>query len=239
MAVLVTRPEPNEATAEALRGRGFTPLLAPLLAFHALPVADDGQDYSGVIVTSANAIRAIRDRPLAARIASLPVFAVGDATAAAATEAGFTSVKSSAGDAVQLHKLITGQGNRRTVRPLLYLRAEDVSRDMASMLKGDGIEVVSKAVYRMAMLPDLPAPATEAFAANGIEAVLHYSRRSAQAFVAAAARAGLSVTALGVPQICIAGAVADVLHQADAARVVSAAEPNESALLEALSRAVT
>ena len=42
MAVLVTRPAPdNEATADALRARGFEPLLAPMLAFQPLPFQDD------------------------------------------------------------------------------------------------------------------------------------------------------------------------------------------------------
>ena len=42
MAILVTRPHPdNEATASALRGRGFEVLLAPMLRFEAVAGGDD------------------------------------------------------------------------------------------------------------------------------------------------------------------------------------------------------
>ena len=44
MAVLVTRPAPdNEATAEALRARGFEPMLAPMLVFQPLPFQVQGR----------------------------------------------------------------------------------------------------------------------------------------------------------------------------------------------------
>ena len=61
MAVLVTRPAPdNEATAEALRQRGFEPMLAPMLVFQALPFQiADNRDFRGLILTSTNALRAI------------------------------------------------------------------------------------------------------------------------------------------------------------------------------------
>ena len=61
MAVLVTRPYPdNEATGSALRTRGFAVLLAPMLRFEPLSFRDDPEaEYGAVIVTSANALRAI------------------------------------------------------------------------------------------------------------------------------------------------------------------------------------
>src|SRR6202035_5438101 len=61
MAVLVTRPHPDdETTAAGLRARGFEVLLAPMLRFE--PVAfhdDEAARYGAVIVTSANALRGI------------------------------------------------------------------------------------------------------------------------------------------------------------------------------------
>ena len=61
MAVLVTRPHPdNEATARALRDRGFEVVLAPMLRFEPVALADDLEaDYAAIIVTSANAFRAV------------------------------------------------------------------------------------------------------------------------------------------------------------------------------------
>ena len=55
MAVLVTRPSPDdETTAKALRARGFDVLRAPMLRFEPVPFQDEADaTYGAVIVTSA------------------------------------------------------------------------------------------------------------------------------------------------------------------------------------------
>jgi len=69
VAVLVTRPAPdNQVTAEALRARGFEPLVASMLVFQPLPFRDDEAVYSGVILTSANAMRAIKEGKMEATV---------------------------------------------------------------------------------------------------------------------------------------------------------------------------
>ena len=90
----------------------------------------------------------------------------------------------------------------------------------------------------MAPVAALPRQASEAFMANRISAVLHYSRRSAQAFLETVRADGIEISALAVPQCCISAAVAAVLHDAGATKVVVAARPDETALLEALGRAL-
>ena len=86
MAVLVTRPHPdNEATARALRARGFEVLLAPMLRFEPVALPDDpAADYAAIIVTSANALRAVEPQLAGRRLLELPLFAVGEHTASAA-----------------------------------------------------------------------------------------------------------------------------------------------------------
>ena len=88
MAVLVTRPHPDdEATAGALRARGFEVLRAPMLRFEPVPFHDDADArYGAVIVTSANALRAIAPHLAGSRLLKLPLFAVGEHTASAARE---------------------------------------------------------------------------------------------------------------------------------------------------------
>jgi uroporphyrinogen-III synthase len=240
VAVLVTRPAPdNETTADTLRGRGFAPLLAPMLSFQPLPFhgADD-DDYSGVIFTSANAIRAIAGHPMLARLQHLPAFAVGGRTAQAARDAGFASVRSAEGDAAALRELIVAAVPPRKRAALLYLSAEEASRDLAGELGLRGVEIESIAVYRMAEIDELPSVVREAFAQAAIEAILHYSRRSAAAFVKAARRAGLEISALALPQICLSDQVASALREAGASRTLVAAAPNEEQLLAALEQAL-
>ena len=111
MAVLVTRPHPDdETTAKALRARGFEVLRAPMLRFEPVPFQDDADaGYGAVIVTSANALRAIAPHLADSRLLKLPLFAVGENTAAAARDAGFGEVIASKGDAGALRDLVLAQ----------------------------------------------------------------------------------------------------------------------------------
>jgi len=117
----------------------------------------------------------------------------------------------------------------RDRRPLLYLAGADISRDLAGELAARGIEMVTRTTYRMVAIADLPPDVCDAFAANRIEAVLHYSARSADAFLEAARAVGVEISALAVPHCCISPSVARVLREAGATRVVVAASPKEDA----------
>lgn len=240
MAVLVTRPAPdNEATAKVLRARGFEPALAPMLAFQTLPFREDTDTaFGGVIVTSANALRAIAAHPIRRRLQNLPAFAVGARTAEAAREAGFGAVHSAEGDAVALRELIVANVPARKRSALLYLSAADISRDLVGELGGRGIRVTALPVYRMAELDEFPEAVRAAFASGMIEAVLHYSRRSALAFVGAARRAGMEISALALPQLCLSEPIAAALREAGASRPIVAKAPVEAELLDALEQAL-
>jgi uroporphyrinogen-III synthase len=90
----------------------------------------------------------------------------------------------------------------------------------------------------MVPVPSLPRDACDAFAANRIEAVLHYSRRSARAFLDAARAGGVEISALAIPQCCISAGVASVVRDAGATQVMAAPSPDENALFETLDRAL-
>ena len=243
MSILVTRPHPdNETTAENLRARGHVVLLAPVLKCEPVAFHDESEtNYGAIIVTSANAIRAIaaqlRDRGLLA----LPLFAVGEHTASVAREAGFKDVIVAGGDAASLRDKVV-QGAREKVlkkkSTLLYLAGADLSRDLGGELGAEGFSVVTQTTYRMAPVKVLPREVCEGFAAHGIEAVLHYSRRSARAFLDAARDEGVEISALAIPQCCLSETVASVLRDAGGSQVLVAASPDENALFDALERAL-
>ena len=132
MAVLVTRPHPDdETTAAGLRARGFEVLLAPMLRFE--PVAfDDDEDmrYGAVIVTSANALRGIERQLKGNKLLKRPLFAVGDRTASAARGIGFETVISAKGDAASLRDLVLASVKAKALKkasPLLYLAGADLA----------------------------------------------------------------------------------------------------------------
>jgi len=248
MAVLVTRPHPDdEATAAALRDRGFEVLRAPMLRFEPVMFRDDEDAlYGAVIVTSANALRAIASQLAGSRLVKLPLFAVGEHTASAARKAGFRKVLSAKGDAAGLRDLVLESVRAKTLKNkalkktavLLYLAGADLARDLTGELGERGFSVVTQTTYRMIPVTSLPREACDAFTANAVEAVLHYSRRSARAFMEAARAGGVEISALAVPHCCISSAVASVLRDAGATQLMVAVTPDENALFGSLTRAL-
>jgi uroporphyrinogen-III synthase len=243
MAVLVTRPHPDdEATAAALRARGFEVLRAPMLRFEPVPFQDDlDASHGAVIATSANALRAIAPHLADSRLLKLPLFAVGEHTASAAREAGFGEVIAAKGDAGALRDLVLAAVKSKQLKKastLLYLAGADLARDLAGELGEKGFTVVTHTTYRMIPASGLPREICDAFVANHIEAVLHYSRRSARAFLDAARSGGVEISALALPQCCISPTVAAVLRDAGATQVTVAAQADENALFEVLGRAL-
>ena len=109
---------------------------------------------------------------------------------------------------------------------------------LAGELGEKGFTVVTHTTYRMVPASSLPREVCDAFVAHQVEAVLHYSRRSARAFLDAARSGGVEISALALPQCCISAAVASILRDAGATQVTAAVSADEIALFEALGRAL-
>jgi uroporphyrinogen-III synthase len=90
--LLLIRPEPGfAATAKRAHALGLSVIGAPLFAVRAVAwETPDLARYAGILFTSANAIREAGAQ--VTKLLHLPAFAVGEATAAAARDAGFASV---------------------------------------------------------------------------------------------------------------------------------------------------
>jgi uroporphyrinogen-III synthase len=228
MRLLVTRPEDEgRRTAEALRAQGHEVLLAPLLRVEPLPDADFGPPpWSGILMSSASAARAVAVHPRKAELVALPLLAVGDRSAEAARDAGFVDVTSAGGDAADLVRAAATRfaGCRA---PLLYLAGADRARDLPAEL-GE-LRVRTVVAYRAIKAESLPAAVQAALAAGRLDGVLHYSRRSAETYLALAEAAGLSEKALASLHYCLSARIAEALAGAPEVRI--AAEPNEAALL--------
>ncbi|EGP09458.1 uroporphyrinogen-III synthase [Bradyrhizobiaceae bacterium SG-6C] len=243
MAILVTRPAPdNDKTASALRARGHEVLLSPMLRFEPVAFEDDGEIvFDAVILSSANAVRAIENHSIRARLMLLPVFAVGEHTAQVARDAGFTNITVADGDALSLRERITesaAAGKLKKKAALCYVAGADLTRDLAGELGASGFTVVTRTSYRMVPVAGFSEPVSSAFRAGAVGAVMHYSRRSARAYVEAARADGVEISALALPQCCISEAVAGVLREAGATQVVAARVPDEKNLLDVVDRLV-
>ena len=176
--VWITRTRPGaDATARAVRALGHTAIVEPLFEVRDLATDLDLGAAAALAFTSANAVRA-----LAGRISdrSLRVFAVGDATAQAAREAGFRNVLSTRGDVEALAAGILSR-KRELTGPILHPGGAELAGDLVGALAKGGVEARAVALYETVERPAPPA-VVEQLAA--IDDVLLHSPRGARALAA-------------------------------------------------------
>ena len=233
MRVIVTRPQPQaEQTAAALRARGHDVWEVPLMKVE--PVAVDlSGSWGAVVITSANAPVAIADNPARAALLQVPLFAVGRRSAEAARAAGFAEVNSAGGDVRDLVRLLR-ERKADAKAPLLYLAGEDRASDLIGELAARGIAAEMRVVYR-AVTQAFPDELVAALESGGdVQAVMHFSKRSAENYIAGAQAAGVAEQALAVRHYCLSEQVAAPLRSAGARRIAVAPHPEERALVELL-----
>lgn len=227
--ILVTRPaEDAEVTAEKLRARGYRPIVSPLLTI--VPLADavlpDLAAYRGIVVTSANGMRALAART--DRRGDL-IMAVGDHTAAKARALGFTQVESANGDALTLVNHVRDQLEPAEGK-LLHVRGETIAIDPAALLADAGFTVESCTLYRAEPSLRLNKSAVTALRNGKVAGVLLYSPRSAKAFETAVTASLSPAVTGGLTAYCLSPAVANALTLVYRA-VVVAPHPLGDALL--------
>lgn len=213
-AVAVLRPEPgNAATAAALEAMGLTAIRLPLFEIHPIdwtpPVV---MRFDALFLTSANA-----PRHAGAGLASLrklPVHAVGDATAAAAREAGLEVVAVGDRDGAALIAAAAASGVRRG----LLLGGRD--RALGSN------PIIAEAIAVYASDPvDVPAEALNQLAGS---VVLVHSPRAARHLANLIDRAGIDRRTMRLAAISAAAADA---AGGDWDRVAAAASPDDATLI--------
>ncbi len=232
MRILVTRPEPDAArTAEKLRAAGHQVTVDSLLAVEPVAFAAPSREFVALAATSANALRAAGASPAMAKFKPLPLFALGAHTTIAAREAGFSQVETAGGDARALGELLVRRlaaGAR-----VLYLAGENRARDLAAWTSPAKIAIETLVVYRAKAAERFADATAEKLRAGELDAVLHFSPRSAATFVALARKARLEAALDSVRHLCLSAAVAAVLAEAGASAEI-APRPEEAALLALL-----
>ena len=230
MRLLVTRLEPDATrTAQTLRERGHEVMVAPLLSMQTID-ADLAGPYGAVLMTSANAARAITTHKRSAELRGLPAYAIGSGTADVAREAGFASVESAEGALVDLVRLIASRFAGGCA-PLLYLAGEDRAGDLAGELAGRGIAVETAVIYRAVAAERLPAELAQALSVARLDGALHYSRRSATTLIELSRSAGVLNALLNLAHYCLSGDVALPWRNAGAGRISVASRPDEMGLI--------
>ncbi|NEJ00717.1 uroporphyrinogen-III synthase [Rhizobium ruizarguesonis] len=237
MRVLVTRPAHSATrTAQRLRDMGHEPLLLPLrqpLHDSAAALAALATTSGAIAVTSAEAIRVLsalgeKLRPHLAR----PLFAVGETTAEEARSLGFRSVASSQGNGRDLADLVAAE------KPgtLLYLAGTPRAETFEGRLRELGIHFSVAECYRMQ--PAVPDPAEiDAIFANGYpDAILFYSRQTAEDFFRMPELLSAWPEHRGIRLLCLSEAVAQAIPTALKKSVEISPMADEKSLLSLLSR---
>jgi uroporphyrinogen-III synthase len=111
---------------------------------------------------------------------------------------------------------------------LLYLAGEDRAGDLTA----GGMRVLTAVVYRAVKVERFAPAVAVALGEGGLDGVLHFSRRSAQAYLDCAAHAGIVERALALLHFCLSRQVAQPLAAAGAAAIRIAPHPDEAAMLD-------
>jgi uroporphyrinogen-III synthase len=232
MRLLVTRPEPDAArTAHMLRTRGHAVIVAPLTTIEPIAGVDPGAGpWSGLLVTSANAVRALAAQARAAEFVRLPVLAVGRRTADAAREVGFAEIVSADGNVDDLVGLTASRFGDTGAR-LIYLAGNDRAGNLAGALAARGITVRTVVIYRAVAAQTLPDDAKDALANGRIDGVLHFSPRGAGIYLRCAEADGLTAQALAPRHYCLSDNVSEPLSGAGARHIQVAERSDEAAML--------
>lgn len=217
--LLVLRPEPGAAaTTTRAIAAGWQVIAAPI--FTVAPLDWDAPDpaaHDALMLTSMQAVR--HAGPQLESYRALPAYAVGEATGAAAIQAGFADVRIGAADAALLVAMMVRDG---VTRPLHLAGREHRLLDAAP------IPIERRIVYGADPVDALPAAARAALDRRAI-ALLHSPR-------AGAVLAGLLEQA-GIDSATVRIAAISAAAASGPWTIVEVAEnPTDSALLAAAAR---
>jgi uroporphyrinogen-III synthase len=228
MRVLILRPEAQaRASAARLAAAGHDPLVAPVLSIEATGTPAPAGPFAAVLVTSANAAPALFSLK---QTSDLPLFAVGRRTAAMLDTMG-RSPTVSAPAAASLARLVAEQ---LAPARLLLIAGRERKDEPETFLSKLGFEVVVWEAYHAVAVPSLPESSRAALAGGGLDAVLHYSRRSAEIALALVRSAGMKAEFAVPRHLCLSDDVAEGLSGLTGAAVKVADRPDEDALLALL-----
>ncbi len=231
MHVLITRPRHAALiTAGKLQALGHETSLAPVLEMQPLPVQWPKLSWAGLpaafVATSSHAFLQKFPAPWYA----LRLFVVGEQTAQAARDAGFVHVQPPQQTAADLATLL-GTVDRAKIgsSPMVYLAGKYRKPDLEIAWP----DLVALEVYQALAQNGLPAPVLNSLRAGDIDAVLHYSHRSAEVFLALADAAALDLTGANLIHFCLSSDVAMPLKKRGLATRI-AATPDEAGILAAI-----
>jgi uroporphyrinogen-III synthase len=236
MRALITRPRAEaEALAALLGERGIEAVIEPLIEIaHDVAAMPDLRGVQAILCTSANGVRALAQ---ASAERELPLFAVGDATAACARSEGFRRVESAGGDVDDLAHLVARQLKPQAGR-LLHVAGSAVAGDLAAALAAAGFTVERTMLYDATPAARLTATTAQSIAGGEFAFALFFSPRTAATFARLTEEAGVEAGLHSTVAVSISAAADAMLADLPFRDRVIAAAPTQVALIACIERLV-
>ena len=181
MHILLTRPlEDCSEMILKFKSLGHQVSHLPLLTIEKMKYEEiNFSDYSGIIFTSANAIKFLDINKLDKNIMC---FCVGDATEKKARSAGFLNTIAASGNVSNLKELIL-QNYIFKNKPLLYISGEIISIDLDQQLLKDGYLIKRVVNYKVNQSQTYDENFVKELKLNMPDIVYLYSQNSAYSFL--------------------------------------------------------
>ena len=232
MRVLLTRPTAqSQKLAQDLRDRGHDAVVSPVIEIEPCLNEKIAGSFEAVIATSGNAFRFLSGCE-AARLKRLPLFVVGQTTAAMALARGFENLQLTVRNGQDLLAALTERLERS--QRLLYLCGRDRKPGLENELRHAGYDLEVRVVYQAAAANALTDEAVAALHEQSIDAALHFSRRSAEIFARLVSAAGVVDGARAALNLCISRDAAGGLIALGPLRLAVAKTPDAAGILAAL-----
>jgi uroporphyrinogen-III synthase len=208
MTVLITRPlAAAKRTEQAFQAAGISTWIDPVLTITLIPTTIKPAAYDAIITTSANGVESFAKLT---QHRNIPIFCVGDASAAIARELGFTSV---------FHPIEHG-GKELVIlikqspfKRFAYIRGEVVKIDIANALANVlDMRIDTYITYKTVPTTAWTDETLDLFHTKKISTITFYSEYSAQVILNLLRAHNLLDCTHFITALCLSEAIADVIH---------------------------
>jgi uroporphyrinogen-III synthase len=216
MDVIITRPAVDAAPfAEMISKAGGNPIVSPVMEIRFLDAPVNLAETDALAFTSANGVRAFV-RNSADR--NPTVFAVGEATAAAARSEGFKLVEVAGGDVDNLADLIAEQ---KPSARILHVAGGDRAGELSDLLAARDTTAQRLVLYHAVPLPLCSDYAVKALRRGGA-VVTFFSPRTVRLFIEQTQRSGIEPQLAAASALCLSPQVSAAVAECDWKEIILA-----------------
>lgn len=210
--LVITRPrEDAKKLAARLKEKDFNCIIEPVLSIKTLhrnaPALERALQHKpqAILVTSKHAISAFATMT---KNHNFPLICVGQITAEHARKLGFKNITSANGTAKALITY-TEKHYLPARGPMLYIRGQDISTDIAGRLEESGFMVESVILYKAVQAKKLSKRLCKAIIDNKVNAIAFYSENTARTYAQLTTDAELEKPHQHITALCMSKAIAD------------------------------